>query len=113
MNNAWDLPFAAWNKDLQCEFVKWLVDTYGDKGAHQYFNEFRAVKDVMASVEPKYDTNPFEGYRAWKQVVWATEEPIYKQPTQIITSAGMLKMAQEILNNSMREVIEKHEHNLT
>ena len=59
MNNAWDLPFAAWNRDLKCEFVKWLVDTYGDKGAHQYFNEFRAVKDVMASVEPKYDTNPY------------------------------------------------------
>jgi hypothetical protein len=87
----WHTPFASWNRDLQCEFVKWLVDTYGDKGAHQYFNEFRAVKDVMASVQ----------------------NPIDKQPTHIITSAGMVKMAQEILNNSMKEVYEKHGHNLT
>ena len=49
----WDKPFINWSSKLSNEFVKWLIETYGDKGAHQYLNEFRAVKDVMASVEPK------------------------------------------------------------
>ena len=49
----WDNAFINWSPKLANEFVKWLIETYGDKGANQYLNEFRAVKDVMASVEPK------------------------------------------------------------
>ena len=85
-------PPKKWPSRAKDKYFKWVKETYGDVAQPESY---------------------VEGYRAWKQVVWATEEPIYKQPTQIITSAGMLKMAQEILNNSMREVIEKHEHNLT
>jgi hypothetical protein len=52
----WDKPFVSWDDDLKCKFVSWLIDTYGEKSAHQYFNEFRAVKDVEASVEPETDS---------------------------------------------------------
>lgn len=86
-------PLKKWPSRAREKYYAWVKETYGD------------VDNPESYVE---------GYRAWRQLAWATD-PIYheRQPTSIITSAGMVKMAQEILNNSMREVIEKHEHNLT
>lgn len=52
-DREWAIPFVGWNHDLKCEFVSWLVNTYGEKNAHEYFDEFRAVKDVEASVAPQ------------------------------------------------------------
>lgn len=90
----WNRPVNEWSSGTVVDYVVWVKDTYGEEEAKKLFayaQSYRAVMDVKHSVE----------------------EPIDRQPTQIITSAGMVKMAQEILNNSMREVIEKHEHNLT
>jgi hypothetical protein len=88
----WNKPVNEWTQGTVMDYVVWVKDTYGEEEAKKLFayaQGYRAIKDVMV------------------------DDPIDRQPTQIITSAGMVKMAQEILNNSMREVIEKHEHNLT
>lgn len=86
-------PLKKWPSRARDKYYKWVKETYGDVAQPESY---------------------VEGYRAWRQLVWATD-PIYheRQPTHIITSAGMVKMAQEILNNSMKEVYDKHEHNLT
>ena len=88
----WYKPFKEWNSFCCMEFMNWVAN-YSEE------NPDLKLEEAVAAFRMVMDA----GY---------CEEPIYRQPTQIITSAGMLKMAQEILNNSMREVIEKHEHNL-
>jgi hypothetical protein len=88
----WDKPVNEWSEGTVVDYVVWVKDTYGEGEATKLFayaQGYRAVKDTMVV------------------------DPIDRQPTSIITSAGMVKMAQQILNDSMREVIEKHEHNLT
>lgn len=85
-------PVSKWPWKSREKFYRWVKETYGD-----------------ADNPEKYTDN----YRAWKQVVWSTDSQIYKQPTQILTSPAMMKMAKQILEESMKEVYEEHEHNLT
>lgn len=90
MYNEWNEPLKKWDAHRVKDFFTWAREVYGEEPFKEMVESYRAVMDVKNSVE----------------------EPIERQPTQIITSAGMVKMAQEILNNSMREVIEKHEHGI-
>ena len=84
-------PLKKWPSRAREKYFAWVKETYGDVAQPESY---------------------VEGYRAWKQVVWSMDSQIYnKQPTHIITSAGMVKMAQEILNNSMKEVYEEHGYN--
>jgi len=83
-------PLKKWPWKSKEKYFKWVKETYGDVAQPESY---------------------VEGYRAYKQVLWASEVPITKVPTQIITSAGMVKMAQEILNNSLREAVEEHANN--
>lgn len=80
-------PVKKWPWKSREKFYRWVKETYGDVDNPEKYTD---------------------GYRAWKQLVWSTDSQIYKQPTQILTSASMVKMAQEILNNSMREAYEEH-----
>ena len=84
-------PLKKWPSRAREKYYTWVKETYGDVAQPESY---------------------VEGYRAWRQLVWATD-PIYheRQPTQILTSAGMVKMAQQILNDSIKEVYEKHGHN--
>lgn len=81
-----------WGWVARGRYYVWVKETYGD-----------------VDNPNKYTDN----YRALKQLEWSMRSPIDKQPTRLITSAGMVKMAQQILNESMKEVYEKHGHNLT
>jgi hypothetical protein len=86
-------PLNKWPSEKKKKYFKWVKETYGDVA------------------EP---TSYVDGYRAWKQVVWATDERIYnKKPTQILTSAAFVAEAQKILDGLFEEEYVKNEHNLT
>jgi len=85
-------PVKKWSWKSKEKFYRWVKETYGDVDNPE-----------------KYTDN----YRAWKQVIWSTSSPIYKQPTTILTSASMVSLAQKILNESIKEAYEEHGHNLT
>ena len=77
-------PVCKWPWKSREKYYKWVKETYGD------------VPNPESYVD---------GYRAWKQLVWSTQ-PIYREPTQLITSAGMVAMAQKILNQSIKDAYE-------
>jgi hypothetical protein len=81
-------PLKKWPSRAREKYFAWVKETYGDVTQPESY---------------------VEGYRAWRQVVWATD-PIYyeRQPTHILTSASMRQMALDILNNSLRKAIEEH-----
>jgi hypothetical protein len=92
MKRDWNEEAENWDIYTVDDYLAWVRDTYGADEVRKLFayaKEYKAVMDVKNSIE----------------------DPIDRQPTQILTSASMVKMAQQILNDSMREVIEKHEHN--
>jgi hypothetical protein len=83
-------PLKKWPSRIREKYYKWVKETYGDVPQPESY---------------------VDGYRAWKQLVWSTA-PIYREPTQLITSAGMVAMAQKILNESFKEVYENHNNRL-
>lgn len=82
-------PVHKWSWISKEKYYKWVKETYGD------------VPNPESYVD---------GYRAWKQMVWSM--PPVKEPTTLITSAGMVAMAQKILNESFKEVYENHNDRL-
>jgi hypothetical protein len=82
-------PVRKWSWKHREKYYAWVKETYGD------------VPNPESYVD---------GYRAWRQIVWSM--PIYKEPTTLITSAGMVAMAQKILNESFKEVYENHNNRL-
>lgn len=87
----WDKPLSEWNSFCCMEFMSWVAK-------YSEGNPNLKLEEAVTAFRMVMDT----GY---------CEEPVSKQPTQILTSASMVKMAQEILNSSMRKAIEEHEHN--
>lgn len=90
--DSWRSSVKDWGGFRLADYIEWVIDTYGEEEANKLFahaDSYRAVMDVKNSVE----------------------EPIDRQPTQILTSASMVKAAQEILNNAMKDVYDKHEYN--
>jgi len=88
----WNKPVNEWTQGTVIDYVVWVKDTYGEEEAKKLFayaQGYRAIKDVMV------------------------EEPIERQPTQILTSASLVNTAQRILNATIKDVYDKHEHNLT
>jgi hypothetical protein len=91
----WNEDVSEWDEYRYKDYFKWVKKTFGKKEVIKGFihiDGYRAVMDVKQSVK---------------------ESPIEKKPTTILTSASMVKMAQEILNESLREAVEENEHNLT
>ena len=91
MRRDWNKSIVDWDNHRLNDYYKWVKETYGDDEFLKGFihvDGYRAVMDVKNSVEP-----------------------IDRQPTQILTSASMVKAAQEILNNAMKDVYDKHEYN--
>jgi hypothetical protein len=83
-------PLKKWPSRVREVYFEWVKETYGDVAQPESY---------------------VEGYRAWKQVVWATEEPIYRQPTHLITSQKIINEALAIMNNTFKETYETHEYN--
>ena len=82
----WNEPVNKWSHKLIGDYIIWVKEAYGMEEAtklFKYAKQYRAIKDLNASV---------------KQV----------EPTTLITSAGMVAMAQKILKESFKEV---YEHN--
>jgi len=85
-------PLKKWPSRARDKYYKWVKETYGDV------------------VQPE---SYVEGYRAWRQLVWATDPVYYERPTKIITSQKIVDEALAIMNNIFKEEYSKHEHNLT
>lgn len=88
--HQWNEPVNMWSHKLIGDYIIWVKEAYGMEEAKKLFkyaNQYRAIKDLNASV---------------KQV----------EPTTLITSAGMVAMAQKILNESFKEVYENHNNRL-
>ena len=60
MRNEWHNSVADWGDFRLSEYFEWVKNTYGREevvNGFKYLDEYRAVKDVQASVEP--ETNPY------------------------------------------------------
>ena len=88
--HQWNEPVNEWSDRLIRDYCVWVKEAYGMDEAtklFKYAREYRAIKDLNASVKQK-------------------------EPTTLITSAGMVAMAQKILNESFKEVYENHNNRL-
>ena len=83
-------PVRKWDWRNKDKYYKWVKETYGD------------VANPDSYVV---------GYRAWKELVWSVQEPMIKVPTTILTSASMVNMAHQILNESIKETYVDYANN--
>ena len=90
----WNEPVNKWSHRCIGDYIIWVKEAYGMEEAKKLFKyaqQYRAIKDLNAS---------------------AKEDLVDRQPTTLITSAGMVAMAQKILNESFKEAYENHNDRL-